>query len=119
MIFLPMHVTCKNNQRKHWAVKARETKAERSSTYILVKLMKNRPPFPVKVTLTRCAPRKLDKWNLGSAFKAVIDGVADAYGVDDGDDRWEFVFKQRKQKECGVEIEIEEAEQGGKHGSQV
>ena len=106
-VFLPLHIKTKDNQRGNWRGRARIIKAERSGAYLLVKLMKNRPPFPVKVTLTRCAPRKLDKWNLGSAFKAVIDGVADAYGVDDGDERWNFVFKQRQQKECGVEIEIE------------
>ena len=32
MIFLPIHVTCKNNQRMHWAVKAKKTKAERDTT---------------------------------------------------------------------------------------
>ena len=67
----------------------------------------SKPPFPVKVTLTRCSPRKLDKWNMGGAMKHIIDGIADAYGVDDGDDRWEFEFKQRKAKTHGVEIEIE------------
>jgi hypothetical protein len=44
---------------------------------------------------------------MGGAMKHVIDGIADAYGVDDGDDRWEFEFKQRKTKNHGVEIEIE------------
>jgi hypothetical protein len=68
---------------------------------------KDKPPFPVKVTFTRCSPRSLDKHNLPGALKHVIDGVADAYGVDDGDDRWQFVFTQRKQSMYGVEITIE------------
>jgi hypothetical protein len=66
------------------------------------------PVFPVKVTITRCGPRKLDVCNLGSALKAVVDGIADAYGVDDGDERWMFVFNQKKQSLYGVEISIEE-----------
>ena len=104
---LPLHIKTHDNRRGHWAVKARIIKAERDAACLIVKCQKSKPAFPVKVTLTRCAPRPVDKWNLGSAFKAVIDGIADAYGVDDGDDGWRFEFEQRKTKTHGVEIRIE------------
>ena len=49
----------------------------------------------------------MDRHNLPGALKHIIDGIADAYGVDDGDERWEFVFGQRKYHIHGIEIEIE------------
>jgi hypothetical protein len=105
-IFLGLHIRTKDNLRGHWSKKAKEIKVEREAAYWAVKGCKA-PPFPVKVTLTRCGPRKLDVCNLGSAFKGVVDGIADAYGVDDGDERWQFVFAQRKQSLYGIEITIE------------
>lgn len=65
------------------------------------------PPLPATVTLTRVGPRKLDGDNLAGAFKAVRDSVADAYGVDDGDERYTWICKQRLGKEYAVEIEID------------
>ncbi len=106
-LFLPLHVRTKDNLRGHWSKKAKVIQVERHAAFYAVKAA-DTPPFPVKVTLTRCGPRKLDTWNLGSAFKGVIDGIADAYGVDDGHSDWQFIFEQRKQSLYGVEIRIEE-----------
>jgi hypothetical protein len=106
-LFLPVHTTTPGNNRKHWAVEARKTRTERDAACLIVKTCKGKPAFPVKVTLTRLSPRKMDFHNLGGAFKGLIDGIADAYGVDDGDERWRFEFAQRKEKQHGVEILIE------------
>lgn len=106
MIFLPLHLKTKDNQRGHWSKRASSSKVERRAAWLMVKAS-NPPPFPVRVTIIRCGPRKLDVTNLGSACKAVVDGIADAYGVDDGDERWRWVFAQRKQSLYGVEIVLE------------
>jgi hypothetical protein len=106
-IFLNLHTKTRGNNRQHWRVDWQRTKTEREAAKWAVLAEKDRPPFPVKVTLVRCGPRKLDRHNIPSALKAVVDGIADAYGVDDGDDRWGFVFEQRKQSLYGVEIRIE------------
>ena len=106
MIFLPIYTKTRDNERCHWRQKAKRTKLEREAAFWAVKASVM-PLFPVCVTITRCGPRKLDAVNLGSAMKAVIDGIADAYGVDDGDERWRWVFAQRKQSLYGVEIVIE------------
>lgn len=106
-IFLPLHTRTKDNQRGHWSKRAKATKIERDAAYWAVKSIGDRPSFPVKVTITRYGPRKLDVSNLGSAFKAIIDGIADAYGVNDGDERWLFIFRQKKHSLYGVEITLE------------
>lgn len=67
-------------------------------------------PLPVIVTLTRVAPRSLDSDNLQSAFKSFRDGIADAHGVNDKDEKViKFEYAQRKGKpgECAVECKIE------------
>lgn len=105
-ISLPIWTKTKDNQRQHWSSKARTSRQERTAAYYSV-MASHPPPFPWRVTVTRCGPRKLDVCNLGSALKAIIDGVADAAGVDDGDERWEWNLRQRKQSLYGVEIEIQ------------
>ena len=107
MIFLPIHTKTKDNQRGHWSKKHKDAATERSTAFWAVKALTSRPAFPVKVTITRCGPRRLDRQNLGSALKSIVDGIADAYGVDDGDERWEFVFTQKQQMLYGVDIKIE------------
>lgn len=43
--------------------------------------------WPLTVTVTRIGPRTLDTDNLAFSAKAVRDGIADAFGIDDGDER--------------------------------
>ena len=108
MLFLALHTRTKDNQRGHWSKKAKVSQVERRAAWLYVhSVRETRPLFPVKVTITRCGPRKLDVCNLGSALKAIVDGIADAYGVDDGDERWQWDLRQRKQALYGVEIVIE------------
>ena len=89
-----LHTRTPGNSRRHWRKDAREAKTQRTA-------VKNRlmfsalPPFPVEVTLTRCGPRRLDQQNMPGAMKHVIDGIADAYGINDGDPRWKFCYEQR------------------------
>ncbi len=106
-MFIPIRTTTPGNSRGHWAAEGRKARSQRDAACLMVKCQKNKPPFPVKVTLTRCSPRMMDRHNLPGALKHIIDGIADAYGVDDGDERWQFVFGQRKYHIHGIEIEIE------------
>ncbi len=106
-LFIQLRTSTRGNSRKHWRIDWQRTKLERETTRLAVLAeRKNLPPFPVRVTLTRCGPRFLDRHNLPSALKAVIDGIADAYGIDDGHDGWQFVFDQKLQKTHGVAISI-------------
>lgn len=66
---------------------------------------------PWRVTITRVSPGRLDPHDgLGAALKGVIDGIAEALGIDDGDERRvRFVPAQRKGRrgEHGVEVLLE------------
>ena len=70
---------------------------------------------PLKVTITRIAPGKLDDDNLTGSAKHVRDGIADALGIDDGDPRITWVVEQAKFTgahrggySCAVRIEVRE-----------
>lgn len=67
---------------------------------------------PAVVTLTRVSGGKLDAHDgLRSALKRVVDGVADALGVDDGGPfvRWQYDQRKGPPKTYAVEIRIERA----------
>ena len=109
-IEIPMKVISEANSHEHWRYRQRRAKTQRYSTsWNLYCELGDRPVslLPCRVTLTRLSPRKLDTDGLVSAFKAVRDGVADWAGVDDGDERWDWQYKQEKSKEYGIRIEIE------------
>lgn len=62
----------------------------------------------VLCTLTRLAPRELDRTvNLPSALKAVEDVVAFILGIDDRDERWVCRCEQEKADGYGVRIKLE------------
>jgi len=107
-IYIPVRTRTPGNGRRHWAVDAKEARSQRNiSMLAITSIRSKRPDFPVRVTLTRISPKNMDKHNLPGALKHVIDGIADAYNVDDGDDGWEFVFNQEKGKVHGVDVLIE------------
>lgn len=132
-VTLPLRLLSEANERGSWHAGAKRAKGQRRVTMMALLRATRRfvatEPLPVAVTLTRIAPRKLDDDNLQRACKAVRDGVADALGVDDGDERIEWRYKQRhgmaderrtllavgspRQRSAslyGVEIRIEAAE---------
>ena len=106
---IPVRTVSEANRRDHWAKKAARAKRQRGIAAFVIKT-DFRVDLPAVVTLTRIGPRKLDSDNLAGAFKAVRDGIADAFGVDDGDDRYTWRYEQRKgaPKEYAVTITIEQ-----------
>jgi hypothetical protein len=66
-------------------------------------------PRPVRVRLTRCGGKRLDKDNLARSFKAVQDVLAEWLGVDDGDPRavqWVYRGRPAYDGDRGIEITI-------------
>lgn len=70
---------------------------------------------PVRVRLTRLAPRLLDDDNLQAALKHVRDGVADALGLHDDDPRLHWSYAQQRERRYAVLVDIEAhtTEKGG------
>ncbi len=116
---LPMSLPSTANLREHWSAKAKRAKAHRTAARLAVgRPLRERNWLTlggrVVVTLTRVSPRALDSDNLASAFKNCRDGVADALGIDDGDDRLAWHYAQAKGTQAvriGLEC-VERAEMG-------
>ena len=104
------------NQREHWATKARRVKMQRGVVTMALRqyghvLDELRTAPRVRVLLVRMSPRKLDDDNLRGALKAVRDAVAAWVGIDDGSERYEWHYDQRKGA-LGVQIFIGLPENG-------
>jgi len=71
--------------------------------------------MPLTVTFTRVSPGKLDKGDgNNSSFKWVRDALAKWVGVNDGDDRYEWVYLRRVERgKYGCEIRMEWDAEGG------
>jgi hypothetical protein len=111
-VFIPhMRLVSAMNAREHWAKRSARAKQQRAvATEDMCLWYSPLPPrLPARVTITRYGPRKLDSDNLAASAKAVRDGVADWFGVDDGSDQYEWVYQQELAPAgCyGVRIEIE------------
>ena len=110
-VTLPVRTVSTLNAREHWSKRAPRAKEHRALARMLlmVPLRAARLSPPVRVTLTRVAPRQLDDDNNQGALKSVRDGIADALGVDDRTPLVIWVYEQRrgKPREYGVEIVVE------------
>lgn len=110
VVTLPLRLVSVANAREHWAAKHRRTAEHRRVARMalatrLAGLRAGRTSLVV--TITRVGKRRLDTDNLASAGKAVRDGIADALGIDDGDDRVQWRYEQRIGASYAVEIRIE------------
>ena len=109
------------NARVHWSKRAARAKKERAVIRMAMLHanvdQKNwqwffyGAPMPsgLTCTLVRVAPRMLDDDNLAGAFKAVRDGVAAFFGVDDGPKgpiAWRYEQRRGQPKQYRVEIHL-------------
>lgn len=101
------------NDREHWATRARRVKKERVNAAWAVRAGFGPAAdigLPCTVTLTRIAPSNgLDGDNLQGSLKACRDGVADWLKVDDADPRvvWKYAQRRGKASEWAVEVHVE------------
>jgi len=119
---LPLKLESLANAREHWTQKMRRARAQRDCacglTYtalenlpqvnaLLAAIGHETIKHPKRVTITRVGKRKLDSDNLAISAKHVRDGIADALGVDDGDEtKVQWHYKQEIGKEYKVFVEI-------------
>lgn len=108
---LPLRIVSVANLREHWAKKAARTKTHRLTAWAELRASGVTVPSrdPLRITLTRIAPRKLDTDNLSSGCKAVRDGVADWLGCADNHPTLTWAYAQRRgaPKEYAAEVLIE------------
>ncbi len=109
---LPIETVSEANTRCHWRLKHKRAANQRKDAawgsmlplagfYLLEE-------GDINITLVRLSNRKLDDDNLCSALKAVRDGIADAFKMNDGiNSRLKWIYKQEsghEQKAVRVEI---------------
>lgn len=94
MIRFDISTVSEANRREHWAAKNRRRKSQQEAFAVLWRRSKVRVELPAVVTFTRYGARALDSDNLAGAFKAIRDQFAKEIGVDDGDLRIEFRYRQ-------------------------
>jgi hypothetical protein len=98
VISLPLRLESVANLREHWTARHRRAKQHRFIAKCAVRVHVNQPwADRLDVLLVRIAPRALDSHdNLRISCKGVVDGVADALGVDDRDPRVTWRYEQEK-----------------------
>ena len=120
-VTLPLTTVSEANSHTHWRVRQTRAKSHRQFALMAVGGALRRD-WPVGgwrgaelvVLLTRVAPRELDSDNLQGALKHVRDGVADALGVDDRDERVTWAPCDQRKGKAGVVIEIFSMARGDK-----
>lgn len=108
---IPLRLPSASNLREHWATRARRVKHQRGVVTMFLG-GQPRPALPVVVTLTRIAPRPLDKHdNLTGSCKAVVDAIAAWLGIDDADPRvsWSYAQERGAVGVYGLRIRLEAA----------
>ncbi len=106
VIEMQMKLSAGPNSRSHWRTKARIVKDERERAFWSLRGSR-RPKLPVVVTLTRISRTPMDDDNIRGAFKAVRDGIADAYSLADNDPRISFRYTQEQGSTGQFDIRIE------------
>lgn len=111
---LPLMTKNEGNAHGHWRSRHKRSAPARAAAMLATQASLRRLGYQaglwqVVAVLTRVAPRALDEGdNLGSALKAVRDGVSDALGVDDKAGLLFVLTSQAKgaPKEQGVRVEL-------------
>lgn len=96
------------NDRVHHMARARARKRERKLGRDFVASMRPGEPGTRRYTITllRIGKRKVDSDNLQAMGKGLRDGIADALGIDDGDERHQWVYEQDIAKRYEYRISI-------------
>lgn len=125
---LPIKTVSEANCTEHWTTKSKRHKQQAFFVRMAFLQYIGQVTLPVTITMTRCAPRELDKQdNLPMSFKWIVDELSDLVfsdrvtktcvsktgrtveirGRNDSDSRITWVYKQEKRKKCGIIIEFE------------
>jgi crossover junction endodeoxyribonuclease RusA len=106
------------NSRCHWAIKARARKEQRTESYLLAcrhipsearHRLKDADRLTVKLQFVRPnrGPRDID--NMIASSKGLIDGIADATGINDSKFKLEFDMDEPPCRPGGVRVTVSES----------
>ena len=103
---IPIRTVSTLNLREHWRTRAKRAKEHRGISYAYAHWYKKELHLARMVRLVRVAPRKLDDDNLAASAKSLVDGIADAAGLNDREMRWEYAQERGRPREYAVRVEI-------------
>lgn len=98
-----------NGSHGHWRAKSARRASHRTAVWASMH-GKPLPALPITVTLTRISAGELDAHdNLRGALKAVVDQIAEQYGIADKDKRfdWQYAQERAPRGTYAVRIRIE------------
>ena len=108
-------ISVSNDRRHHAKLTGMKQSQRRAVAKLLGRHLRELVPFAdayhsgkvLNVTLTRLAPRQMDRSNVSVSLKYIEDTVADFLGADDGANNWQIECKQEKSERYGVRLELE------------
>ncbi len=100
------------NDHTHWRVRQRRAADQRGTAKVVARAhgVDGGIGLPLRVTITRIGPGRLDSDGLTISGKHVRDGIADALGIDDGDPRIEWLVLAERAKTWSVRVVVQRAE---------
>lgn len=97
-ITLPIRIESESNKAssEHWRKRHARSKSQKEELQVewLSLVGKVQVPLPCTVTFTRLGAKPIDSGNIETSFKYLQDGMAAIIGVDDGDPRITWRYRQ-------------------------
>lgn len=105
---IPIRTINWSNCRFVWQKRHRLIKAQREAACLMTrsKTFKKERKLPATITMTRIGAKAFDPDAVATSLKGIQDGIADAFGVDDGDERYDWQYRQEIGKEYAVRVSI-------------
>lgn len=110
-IIIPIRTISEANNFEHWRKKNERHKKQKYAVALALNPLKCQIKLPCHITLTRYAPKTLDKFdNLPMSFKYILDGCCEILTGDyrpgraDGDERISVSYDQVKTKDYSIKI---------------
>lgn len=123
---IPIRTVSEANMRTHWSAKAKRVKAQRQAVTLASRAagcwvctcgcdmwsfaldVSFNDAKPLRVLLTRVAPRELDTDNLAISSKGPRDQIAHHLGIDDRSKSvvWQYEQRKGKAREYALEVQI-------------
>lgn len=112
-IDLPIKTVPESNSSEHWTAKHKRHKAQKKTVYVMLKPLVKFVSLPCEITITRFAPRSLDRHdNLPYSLKWITDAITEVitgdfrHGRSDDKEEFDIFFTQTISKKYGVRIRI-------------
>lgn len=108
-----MRLVNPTNEHAHWRTRSTRAKLQRNTARLVMMAHAHQlVRVPLVITIVRLGRGTLDSDSLPPSGKHVRDGIADALGIDDGDEsKVTWLYRQERAVTWGARIEIARREE--------